>query len=235
MREGPSRDGIDPIATKPRSAIPASVTRKIIHVDMDAFFASVEQRDDPDPARAAGSGRLGDRARRGGGGELRGAHVRGAFGDALGRGAAALSRPGVRPAPVRRLQGGVGADPRDLPRLHAAGRAAVAGRGVSRRERELARTALCDRDRGGNPRADPGRDATDRVGGDQLQQAARETGVGSEQARRAMRDHAGARRGVRREPADRAVSRDRAAAPRRRCSGWGSRPAPTCASASCRS
>ncbi len=34
--------------TAPESGATPALIRKIIHVDMDAFYASVEQRDDPD-------------------------------------------------------------------------------------------------------------------------------------------------------------------------------------------
>ncbi len=64
-------------------------------------------------ARQAGGGRRAP-ARRGRGGELRGAHLRRALGHAVGDGPAAVRRAGVREAALRRLQGGVAPDPRDL-------------------------------------------------------------------------------------------------------------------------
>lgn len=134
--------------------------RKIVHVNMDAFYASVEQRGNPDPA---GRRRLSCRPRRGGGRQLRGAKVRRSFGDGFGHCEAQMPRSDLRQTTFRSLQGHLVADPRDIRRVHADDRAAIARRGLSRCFRNPGGHGDSHRRRPGNPGKDQSDDRAQRL------------------------------------------------------------------------
>ncbi len=187
----------------------ASRSRKIIHIDMDAFYASVEQRDNP---------------------ELRGKPV--AVGGSRERGVVAAASYEARKFGVHSAMPSITAK-RKCPDLIFVNPRFDAYKAISRQIREifaeytpiieplsldeayldvtenLKGIHLGDAHRGRDPGKDPSRHRAHGFGRRLLQQVARQACLGSPQAGRALRHHARHGVGIRRDAAGQEVSRRR--------------------------